>query len=85
MGLNLTIAVAYVLNFLWRHGDYTDGGSVGGGKLALSVVSLLLLGVSGWLGGKLAYHYGVRVADEQTQSEGYVARSSAEPAAPNPR
>jgi len=23
------------------------------------------------LGGKLAYHYGVRVADERTQSEGF--------------
>ncbi|WP_159424481.1 hypothetical protein [Streptomyces sp. 3214.6] len=27
---------------------------------------------SGFLGGKLAYRYGVRVADESTQAEGYV-------------
>jgi uncharacterized membrane protein len=27
--------------------------------------------VSGWLGGKLAYRYGVRVADEATQAQGY--------------
>jgi hypothetical protein len=27
--------------------------------------------VSGYLGGKLVYRYGVRVADESTQSEGY--------------
>jgi uncharacterized membrane protein len=85
MSLNLTITVAYVLNFLWRHGTYTDSGSVAGGPLALSVVSLALLGVSGFLGGKLAYHYGVRVADEKTQSAGYVARSNAEPAAPRTR
>ena len=29
------------------------------------------LSVSGYLGGKLAYRYGVRVADESTQAEGY--------------
>ncbi|MCR2763108.1 DUF2231 domain-containing protein [Microbacterium sp. zg.B48] len=28
------------------------------------------VGVSGWLGGKLAYTYGVRVAEEKTQAEG---------------
>jgi hypothetical protein len=37
----------------------------------LSLVSLLVLAVSGYLGGMLAYRYGVRVADEATQSEGY--------------
>ena len=30
-----------------------------------------MLGVSGFLGGKLAYRYGVRVADEATQAEGF--------------
>jgi uncharacterized membrane protein len=35
------------------------------------VVAVAILGASGWLGGKLAYHYGVRVADEQTQAEGF--------------
>jgi hypothetical protein len=28
--------------------------------------------VSGYLGGKLAYRYGVRVADETTQAEGFT-------------
>jgi uncharacterized membrane protein len=71
MGLNLTVTGAYVGNFFWRHGSYTNGRAVAGGPLALAVVSLALLGVSGFLGGKLAYRYGVRVADEQTQAEGY--------------
>jgi uncharacterized membrane protein len=34
-------------------------------------VALAALAVSGWLGGKLAYRYGVRVADEATQARGY--------------
>ena len=38
----------------------------------LSIVGLALLGISGWLGGKLAYHYGVQVADEETQHQGFV-------------
>ena len=69
--LNLGVTAAYVVNFLWRYGTYTDGGCVGAGKLALSAVGIAVLGVSGFLGGKLAYRYGVRVADESTQAEGY--------------
>jgi uncharacterized membrane protein len=34
-------------------------------------VALALLGVSGYLGGHLAYRYGVRVAREETQAEAY--------------
>jgi uncharacterized membrane protein len=71
MSLNLLITGAYVGNFFWRHSSYTAGQPVSGGPLALAAASLALLGVSGFLGGKLAYRYGVRVADEQTQAEGY--------------
>ncbi|MEU9393009.1 DUF2231 domain-containing protein [Streptomyces sp. NPDC048324] len=77
MTLNLLVTVAYVVNFAWRHGTYTDGGSVGTGPLTLSAVSLAALAVSGFLGGKLAYHYGVRVADEATQAAGYTPRPAA--------
>ena len=38
---------------------------------ALSVLSLAVLAASGYLGGKLTYRYGVRVADEVTQADGY--------------
>jgi hypothetical protein len=36
-----------------------------------SAVSLALLAVAGGLGGQLAYCYGVRVADESAQADGY--------------
>ncbi|MFB8177760.1 DUF2231 domain-containing protein [Streptomyces sp. NPDC055966] len=67
---------------MWRYGDYADGGSVGIGRLVLSALSVAVLGVSGFLGGKLAYRYGVRVADESTQAEGYTPadRSARTPA-----
>ncbi len=71
MTLNLTVTAAYVVNFLWRQGDYDSPGSVQIGQLILSAASLAALAVSGYLGGKLAYRFGVRVADESTQAEGF--------------
>ncbi|MEU0219528.1 DUF2231 domain-containing protein [Streptomyces sp. NPDC006265] len=72
MTLNLLVTAAYAVNFLWRYGDHTGGGSVAIGPLVLAALSVAALGVSGYLGGKLAYRYGVRVADESTQAEGYA-------------
>ena len=71
MSLNLAVVVAYVVNFVWRHGTYTAATAVGVGPLVLSAITFGVLGVSGYLGGKLAYRYGVRVADETTQAEGF--------------
>lgn len=71
MTLNLLVTLAYVGNFFWRQGDYGQQVGVAAGPLVLSVVSLAALGASGYLGGKLAYRYGVRVAAESTQAEGY--------------
>lgn len=69
MTLNLVIVVLFLASLLvrWAHGD-EDISVIG---FILSIVALALLGISGWLGGKLAYHYGVRVADEKMQAEGY--------------
>jgi uncharacterized membrane protein len=69
MTLNLVVVGLYVVNFAVRRVQGYD--DVSGAALSLSVVALALLGVSGWLGGKLAYHYGVRVADEAKQAEGF--------------
>jgi uncharacterized membrane protein len=71
MSLNLSITAAYVVNFLWRQGDYRKPESVHIGPMVLAAVSLAALAVSGYLGGKLAYRYGVRVATESTQAEGF--------------
>jgi uncharacterized membrane protein len=56
---------------------------VSAGPLALSIVALVVLSASGFLGGKLAYRYGVRVADERTQAEGFATpATTAERTAP---
>jgi uncharacterized membrane protein len=72
MSLNLTVTAGYAANFGWRQAGHLDSGPVPAGPLTLSVVSMLVLGVAGWLGGKLAFHYGVRVADEAAQAEGFT-------------
>jgi len=51
---------------------FAVGDEISGWAVAISVVALGALGISGWLGGKLSYRWGVRVADESTQREGYV-------------
>jgi uncharacterized membrane protein len=71
MLLNVTVLGAFIGNFVWRHSSYYEEARVKVGQLVLSAVALALLGVSGWLGGMLAYKFGVRVADEATQAEGY--------------
>jgi len=76
MSLNLTVTVLYGVSFAWRLGDYRHPGPVPIAQIALSGVSLALLAASGYLGGKLAYRYGVRVADETIQAEGYRTRTN---------
>lgn len=57
LGINLTIVTLYVVNLLWR----SHAGPAPMGPLALSVVAILLLTVSGWLGGEMVYVHGVAV------------------------
>lgn len=71
MTLNVVVVVLFAASFVLRGGGGDGRDGVGVGLVALSVVALALLAVSGWLGGQLAYRYGVRVADEATQAEGY--------------
>lgn len=66
MGLNL-VAMAIFGASLWLRLDTDELPSL---AFACSIAGILFLGVSGWLGGKLAHTYGVRVATETTQAEG---------------
>lgn len=70
MGLNFTVIILFAAGFALRVGTL-DEGPVGLIPLLVSVIALALLGISGWLGGKLAYTYGVRVAEEDAQAAGF--------------
>lgn len=74
LAINLTVSVLFIVNAVVRFGDLETGGFSAG--LILSILGLLLLGVSGFLGGELAYRFGVRVADESTQEEAHTVRGA---------
>ena len=78
MALNSAVLVLYVVNFVLRRDELTRAVGTPKRYIVLSAVLLAILGVSGYLGGKLSYRYGIRVADESTQREGLVARPSAD-------
>jgi uncharacterized membrane protein len=78
MSVNVMVISLFAVDFVWRRTGYRSSGKVDLGQFVLSVVALAALGFSGYLGGKLAYRYGVRVAAETTQSEGYELRPDSE-------
>ena len=57
MGINLTVVALYICNAFMRHGNPQELKV----PMTLSVVAVLLLLVSGWLGGKLVFEAGVGV------------------------
>jgi uncharacterized membrane protein len=76
MTLNLAVTAGYLGGFLWRRAAGVGTAAVPWGPLVLSLCCLAVLGASGFLGGKLAFRYGVRVADEATQAEGFRGASA---------
>jgi uncharacterized membrane protein len=58
MAINLTIVVLYIINF-WLRSRTPDNP---GGSVWLSLLTIVLLLISGWLGGKLVYVLGVAVS-----------------------
>jgi uncharacterized membrane protein len=58
MVLNLVIVVLYVFNLGLRMNSSVDGRDSG---VFVSAAALVLLGISGWLGGELVYVHGVGV------------------------
>lgn len=58
MVVNLVAVVLYALNWYWRWRQQT----LSAGPVALSFVLILLLCISGWLGGELVYKHKVGVS-----------------------
>jgi uncharacterized membrane protein len=76
MVLNLTLTGAYAGQFFWRPDNPTT--AVGAGPITVSIISLVALSLSGYLGGELAFRFGVRVASEDAQREGFTIRPEPE-------
>jgi uncharacterized membrane protein len=73
MTINLAVVAAFVVSYIWRD-DRGVSLETSVGQIVLSAAALVFLGVSGFLGGMLAYRYGVRVAAEADQADGYRSR-----------
>ena len=58
MGINLSVVVIYVVNFWMRLSNPSRPGLVW-----LSLLTIVLLVISGWLGGKMVYVYGIGVSE----------------------
>ncbi|HEY6821230.1 MAG TPA: DUF2231 domain-containing protein [Burkholderiales bacterium] len=78
MGINLAVVVLYAVNAWMRH-----SGGVSNGLILLSVISVLLLGVSGWLGGEMVYARGIAV--EPGADAAYADRNSVRYSGPERR
>jgi uncharacterized membrane protein len=60
MSINLLVVAIYVCNAWWRHGSPQDLKV----PMIMSLVTVLMLLVSGWLGGKMVFEAGVGVNTE---------------------
>jgi len=62
MAINLTVVALYVINIWMRNSSPDKPGNL----VWLSLISILLLVVSGWLGGKMVYEHGIAVNTDGT-------------------
>lgn len=69
--LNVAVTAAFAGDFVWRLQQ--PHGATPVGPLVLSLVAVAGLAVSGTLGGRLSYRYGVRVAADRVQATGFTA------------
>lgn len=58
MAINLTVVALYVINFWMR----MDAPHTPGKLVWLSLISVGLLAISGWLGGKMVFEHGIAVS-----------------------
>jgi uncharacterized membrane protein len=72
MVLNLTVTALFIFNLGIRYNTSTTSNALG---VALSIIGITLLAISGWLGGKLVYehHVGVSTPREERVIDRRVA------------
>jgi uncharacterized membrane protein len=62
MGINVVVSILWAINLWLRLGSFQTDTSVPPSLVALSTLATLLLLVSGYLGGRMIYAYGINVA-----------------------
>lgn len=77
MCVNLAVVALFAVN-LWLR---TVAGPGANAPIWLSVIGVVLLGVSGWLGGEMVYVHGVAVSQQANMTAGSAERSAPKRAA----
>jgi uncharacterized membrane protein len=72
--LNAAAFVLFAIGYAWRAGDHVELDKTKWGQLSLSAVAVAFLIAAIWLGGKLTYHYGMRVSGRTDRDEGTSRR-----------
>lgn len=67
--LNVGLAVLFAFNLWWRSGRAAVEGGDWWLAFALSLIGILALAYSGWLGGELVYHHRIGVLTEPIPGE----------------
>jgi len=62
MGLNVVVSILWAINLWLRVGSFQTATSVPTGLFGLSSLTTVLLLISGYLGGRMIYAYGISVA-----------------------
>lgn len=63
--INLSVVVLYALNLWWRVGSAPGAG----GPMALGLLGVVLLAISGWFGGSMVYEHGMAVEMQPSKSK----------------
>ncbi len=66
MAINLSLVVLFIINAILRF----SGVSVLPGPIILSLIGIIALAVSGWLGGELVYVHGIAVDSKKRKGNG---------------
>lgn len=66
MSINLLAVGLFAVNFLLREGAMPEAKL----PLALSAIGVVLIGISGWLGGEMVYVHGVAVEPQRSSGRG---------------
>jgi uncharacterized membrane protein len=67
--LSAVAVVLFAIGYVWRAGDHVELDKTRWGQLALSAIAVLFLLAAIWLGGKLTYHYGMRIMGQADRHE----------------
>jgi uncharacterized membrane protein len=74
LALNAATVVLFAIGYSWRAGDHVELDKTRWGQLVLSAVAVAFLIAATWLGVKLTYRHGVRVAGQADHDRGTTRR-----------